>query len=224
MRKKVFSYSNFWMTLVSFVLLVACVVLYIITGLQTASANSKRSDLVKYSDMYASTFLYSQSELNSFANTGKGDHYSNYKNAVSDSGTLQAARKVLEEIGLEKGEKEILGEFDKVYKEHILPINQSAIKYMVENSDLKNGKKALSGSEYLDYSSYGYVCLNTLSDTVYERMTDNLSNIESRNRVIMICMIILALIFGFMLVYTQRQLKKLSLLLEENLSEEKIEE
>lgn len=220
MRKKVFSFTNFWMTFVSFLLLVTCVFLYIITGLQIASANSKRSDLVKYSDMYASTFLYSQSELNSFANTGKGDHYSKYKNAISDSGTLQAARTVLEEIGLEKGEEEILDEFDKVYDEHILPINESAIKYMVENSDFTNGKKELSGSEYLDYSTYGYICLNTLSDTVYERMTDNLSGIESRNRVIMICMIILVLVFGFMLFYTKMQLKKLSSLLEENITKE----
>lgn len=224
MRKKIFSYSNFWMTLVSFVLLLACVVLYVITGLQTAAANSKRSDLVKYSDMYASAFLYSQSELYSFANTGKSDHYSNYKNAVSDSGTLEAARKVLEDIGLEKGEKEILDEFDKAYSENVLPVNESAIEYMVVNSDFTNGKKTLSDSQYLDYSSYSYTCLSTLSDTVYERMTDNLSGIESRNHVIMVCMIILALIFGFMLISTQRRIKKLSLLLEECLVKEKIEE
>lgn len=224
MRKKVFSYSNFWMTVVSLALLLACVVLYIITGLQTAAANSKRSDLVKYSDMCTSTFLYSQSELYSFANTGKGDHYSNYKNAVSDSGTLQAARKVLEDIGLEKGEEEILGEFDKVYGEHILPVNETAIEYMVTNSDFTNGKKTLSGSEYLDYSSYGYACLNTLSDTVYERMTDNLSSIESRNHVVMVCMIILVLVFGFMLIFTQRRIKKISLLLDESISKEKSEE
>lgn len=224
MRKKIFSYSNFWMTLVSFVLLLACVVLYVITGLQTAAANSKRSDLVKYSDMYASAFLYSQSELYSFANTGKSDHYSNYKNAVSDSGTLEVARKVLEDIGLEKGEKEILDEFDKAYSENVLPVNESAIEYMVVNSDFTNGKKTLSDSQYLDYSSYSYTCLSTLSDTVYERMTDNLSGIESRNHVIMVCMIILALIFGFMLISTQRRIKKLSLLLEECLVKEKIEE
>lgn len=224
MRKKIFSYSNFWMTLVSFVLLLACVVLYVITGLQTAAANSKRSDLVKYSDMCASAFLYSQSELYSFANTGKSDHYSNYKNAVSDSGTLEAARKVLEDIGLEKGEKEILDEFDKAYSENVLPVNESAIEYMVVNSDFTNGKKTLSDSQYLDYSSYSYTCLSTLSDTVYERMTDNLSGIESRNHVIMVCMIILALIFGFMLISTQRRIKKLSLLLEECLVKEKIEE
>lgn len=224
MRKKIFSYSNFWMTLVSFVLLLACVVLYVITGLQTAAANSKRSDLVKYSDMYASAFLYSQSELYSFANTGKSDHYSNYKNAVSDSGTLEAARKVLEDIGLEKGEKEILDEFDKAYSENVLPVNESAIEYMVVNSDFTNGKKTLSDSQYLGYSSYSYTCLSTLSDTVYERMTDNLSGIESRNHVIMVCMIILALIFGFMLISTQRRIKKLSLLLEECLVKEKIEE
>lgn len=224
MRKKIFSYSNFWMTLVSFVLLLACVVLYVITGLQTAAANSKRSDLVKYSDMYASAFLYSQSELYSFANTGKSDHYSNYKNAVSDSGTLEAARKVLEDIGLEKGEEEILDEFDKAYSENVLPVNESAIEYMVVNSDFTNGKKTLSDSQYLDYSSYSYTCLSTLSDTVYERMTENLSNIESRNHVIIICMIILALIFGFMLISTQRRIKKLSLLLEECLAKEKIEE
>lgn len=223
MRKKIFSYSNFWMTLVSFVLLLACVVLYVITGLQTAAANSKRSDLVKYSDMYASAFLYSQSELYSFANTGKSDHYSNYKNAVSDSGTLEAARKVLEDIGLEKGEKEILDEFDKAYSENVLPVNESAIEYMVVNSDFTNGKKTLSDSQYLDYSSYSYTCLSTLSDTVYERMTENLSNIESRYHVIMICMIILALIFGFMLIVTQQRIKKLSLLLEESLSKEKSE-
>lgn len=224
MRKKIFSYSNFWMTLVSFVLLLACVVLYVITGLQTAAANSKRSDLVKYSDMYASAFLYSQSELYSFANTGKSDHYSNYKNAVSDSGILEAARKVLEDIGLEKGEEEILDEFDKAYSENVLPVNESAIEYMVVNSDFTNGKKTLSDSQYLDYSSYSYTCLSTLSDTVYERMTDNLSGIESRNHVIMVCMIILALIFGFMLISTQRRIKKLSLLLEECLVKEKIEE
>lgn len=224
MRKRVFSYSNFWMTLVSFVLLLACVVLYVITGLQTAAANSKRSDLVKYSDVYASAFLYSQSELYSFANTGKSDHYSNYKNAVSDSGTLEAARKVLEDIGLEKGEKEILDEFDKAYSENVLPVNESAIEYMVVNSDFTNGKKTLSDSQYLDYSSYSYTCLSTLSDTVYERMTDNLSGIESRNHVIMVCMIILALIFGFMLISTQRRIKKLSLLLEESLSKENPEE
>lgn len=224
MRKKVFSYSNFWMTVVSFALLLACVVLYIITGLQTAAANSKRSDLVKYSDMYASTFLYSQSELYSFANTGKADYYNNYRNAVSDSGTLVASRKVLEDIGLEKVEKEILDEFDKAYSEHILPVNESAIEYMVTNSDFTNGKKALSDSEYLDYSSYAYICLNTLSNTVYERMTDNLSGIESRNHVVMICMIVLALIFGFMLIFTQIRIKKLSLLLEDSLSKEKSEE
>lgn len=224
MRKKVFSYSNFWMTTVSFVLLLAFVVLYIITGLQTAAANSKRSDLVRYSDICASAFLHSQSELYSFANTGKAAYYNNYTNAVSESGMFEAARKVLEDIGLEAGEKEILEEFDKAYSEHILPVNKTAIEYMVEKSDFSNGKKALSSSEYLDYSSYSYICLSTLSDTVYERMTENLSNIESRNHVIMICMIMLTLIFAFMLVFTQKRIKKLALLIEDSLSKEDAEE
>lgn len=224
MKKKVFTYSNFWMTVVSFVLLLACVVLYVITGLQIAAANSKRSDLVKYSDMYASAFLYSQSELYSFANTGKTDHYNNYRNTVSDSGTLTASRKVLEEIGLESAEEEMLDEFDEAYSVYVLPVNDSAIEYMVSNSDFTSGQKALSDNEYLDYSSYSYTCLSTLSDTVYERMTENLSNIESRNHVIIICMIILALVFVFMLIVTQRRIKKLSLLLEESLSKENPEE
>lgn len=224
MRKRVFSYSNFWMTVVSFGLLIACVILYVITGLQADSANSKRSDLVKYSDVCASAYLYSQSELYSFANTGKADHYNNYNNAVSDSGTFNAARKVLEEIGLNKGEKDIFKEFDKAYSEHILPINETAIDYMVKKSDFTNGKKVLNNSEYLDYSTYGYVCLSTLSDTVYDRMTETLSSIESRNHVIMICMIILAFVFGFMLIFTQSRINKLSLLLEESLSKEESEE
>ncbi len=220
MKKRVSSYSSFWMTVISCALLIACIVLYIITGLQSAAANSKRSDLVKYSDMYASAYLYSQSELSTFANTENAEHYNNYNNAVSETGTMQGARKVLDEIGLETQEQEVLDEFDSVYSEYIEPVNESAIEQMVSNSDFSSGKKALADSDYLNYSSYCYTCLSTLSDSVYDRMTETLDNIDTRNQIVMICLIILSLIFVFMLIFTQLRIRKISRLLEAADSEE----
>lgn len=216
MKKHVFSFTNFWVTLVSFIILIAALVLYFITGLQIASANAKRSDLVKYSSLYASSFAYSQSELKAFAETADGEHYIKYSDTVADSGDFSVSRKMLDSIGLTKAEKEILKEFDSSYKDHIEAVNKQASEAALKNSDYNAAKSALSAKDYIDYSSYGYVCLDTLSDTIYNRMTDTLNSLDLRQNIISVCVLVLALLFAVLTFFTYKRIKALASMIKDD--------
>ncbi len=210
MKKKVFSFSNFWTTLISLILLLICILIYIITGLQISSANAKRSDLVRYSSLYESSFIYSQSELKSFAETTVAEHYNNYYGIVTGDGNLVLSRKMLEEIGLEKDEKAILDEFDNTYTNYIEPANKTAIDSAVLKSDFAAAKSAIATKEYSDYLTYGSVCLNTLSESVCDRMNDTIKRLNVKENIIMICMLLLCILFGGMMLLTYMRLKALA--------------
>ena len=210
MKKRIFSFSNFWTTLTSFVLLLICTLIYIIFGLQISSANAKRSDLVRYSALYETSFMYSQSELKSFADSSAKEHYNNYYKTITGNGDLVLSRKMIEEIGLEKSEKTILEEFDSVFSKYIEPANKKATDYAVSKSDFKNAKAALSTKEYSEYLTYGNSCLKALSESVYNRMTDTLKKLSVRQNIIMICLICLCVFFSAMLMITYFRLKALA--------------
>ena len=210
MKKRVFSFSNFWTTLISFILLLICVLIYIITGLQISSANAKRSDLVRYSSLYEASFISSQNELKSFAETTVAEHYNNYHGIVTGDGDLVLSRKMLEEIGLEKDEKDILEEFDNAFSKFIEPANKNAIDSAVLKSDFNAAKAAISTKEYSEYLTYGSTCLKTLSESVYDRMTDAIKKLNVRENIIMICMLLLCVMFGGMMLLTYMRLKALA--------------
>lgn len=213
MKKALFSFTNLWATVITLIIFLLSVVLYVIIGSQVTSANDKRGDLVRYSSLYSSSFDTMQSELTRYAATKDTDHYTKYCSAYE---SFCEAEEMLKKIGLTDTEKSELKEvFDEHYDEYVKPVLNNALTLISESSDFDGAKSALLGEEYAAEAGYCSVCLSTLSETVYDRATSTISTLETRYRLVGLCVSVLAAVFSIAIIITSKRLRNLALRLEE---------
>lgn len=144
----------------------------------TADEN-KRFDLMTYSDMYQKGFTEKTNLLYKYVSTSKTDFYKSYVQAASSNGDYIKAKNMLNAIGLEDDEKEIIKQIETAEDKYIVPTEQKILAKMIQSSDATGSKKLLAKSEYTSCVNYVTMSQGSLSAVIDLRMQENISSITT---------------------------------------------
>ena len=191
--KKMVSFSKLPFMIFLCFLCMLILLVYLFFGRAAMSAENKLNDMIEYSNLYHSSFLNRTNMLYLYVDSSNVDYYSDYMKENVASGDMNSARKMIEAIGLEESEKEILFNIDSAWEKYIAPAEQKALNKMIQEANQKKARQFISSNEYVSCVKYISDSQTMLKDAIVSRLSDEKGVYELCESVFQVILIFIVL-------------------------------
>lgn len=214
LNKKMISFSKIPFMIFLCILSLLILLVYLFFGRAAMSADNKLNDMIKYSNQYHSSFLNRTNLLYLYVDSSNVDYYSDYMKENVTTGDMATARKMMQAIGLEKSEKEILSKIDSAWDKYIAPAEQNALNKMIQEAKQNKAREFISSNEYTSCVKYISDSQKTLRDSIVSRLIEEKNTYELWESVFQV--ILIFVLIGIIAVsFTCRnRIKRLGIMVE----------